>query len=41
MAEKALEQIEEKEYYLDMEKRGIPRMLKYGIAFNNKKAVIK
>ena len=41
MAEKALEQIEEKEYYLDMEKRGIPNVLKYGIAFNNKKAVIK
>ena len=41
MAEKALEQIEEKEYYLDMEKRGMPKILTYGIAFNNKKAVIK
>lgn len=41
MAEKALEQIEEKVYYLDMEKRGVPKILKYGIAFNNKMAVIK
>lgn len=41
MAEKALEQIEEKEYYLDMGKRGVPKILKYGIAFNNKRAVIK
>ena len=41
MAEKALEQIEKNEYYLEMKERGIPNVLKYGIAFNNKKAVIK
>ena len=41
MAEKALEQIEKNEYYLDMKERGITNVLKYGIAFNNKKAVIK
>lgn len=41
MAEKALEQIEKNEYYLDMKERGITHILKYGIAFNNKKAVIK
>ena len=41
MAEKALEQIEKNEYYLGMKERGITNVLKYGIAFNNKKAVIK
>ena len=41
IAEKALEQIEKNEYYLDMKERGITNVLKYGIAFNNKKAVIK
>ena len=41
MAEKALEQIREKEYYLDMRERGIQKILEYGIAFNNKKAVLK
>ena len=41
MAEKALEQIQEKQYYIDMKDRGIKTILEYGIAFNNKKAVIK
>ena len=41
MAEKALEQIDRNEYYLDMKERGITNILKYGIAFNNKKAVLK
>ena len=41
MAEKALEQIDKNEYYLDMKERGITNILKYGIAFNNKKAVLK
>ena len=41
MAQKALEQIEEKEYYNDMKKRGITNIFKYGIAFNNKKVVMK
>ena len=41
MAEKALEQIDRNEYYLDMKERGIPKILTYGIAFNNKRAVIK
>ena len=41
MALKALEQIEEKEYYNDMKKRGITNIFKYGIAFNNKKVVMR
>ncbi len=41
MALKALEQIEEKEYYNDMKKRGIANIFKYGIAFNNKKVVMR
>ena len=41
MAEKALEQIEEKEYYIDMKKRGVTKIYKYGIAFNNKKVMMK
>ena len=41
MAFKALEQIGEKEYYNDMKKRGITNIFKYGIAFNNKKVVMK
>jgi len=40
-AQEALEQIEENKYYLDMKERGISNILKYGIAFNNKKAVLK
>ena len=41
MAQVALDQIEENKYYNDMKERGIPNILKYGIAFNNKKAVVK
>ena len=41
MALKALEQIEEKEYYNDMKKRGITNIFKYGIAFNKKKVVMR
>ena len=41
MAKVALEQIEQNKYYLDMKSRGITNILKYGIAFNNKKAVLK
>ena len=41
MAFKALEQIAEKEYYNDMKKRGITNIFKYGIAFNNKKVVMR
>ncbi len=41
MALKALEQIEEKSYYNDMKERGITNIFKYGIAFNNKKVVMK
>ena len=41
MAQKALEQIEEKAYYNDMKKRGITNIFKYGIAFNNKKVVMR
>ncbi len=41
MALKALEQIAEKEYYNDMKKRGITNIFKYGIAFNNKKVVMR
>ena len=41
MAQVALDQIEKNKYYLDMKERGIPNILKYGIAFNNKKAVVK
>ncbi len=41
MALKALEQIEQKEYYIDMKKRGVTNIFKYGIAFNNKKVVMR
>ena len=41
MALKALEQIEQKEYYNDMKKRGVTNIFKYGIAFNNKKIVMR
>ena len=41
MALKALEQIEEKSYYNDMKERGITNIFKYGIAFNNKKIVMR
>ena len=41
MALKALEQIEQKEYYSDMKKRGVTNIFKYGIAFNNKKVVMR
>ena len=41
MALKALEQIEEKAYYNDMKERGITNIFKYGIAFNNKKVVMR
>ena len=41
MAQKALEQIEEKAYYNDMKERGITNIFKYGIAFNNKKVVMR
>ena len=41
MALKALEQIEQKEYYNDMKKRGVTNIFKYGIAFNNKKVVMR
>ena len=41
MALKALEQIEEKSYYNDMKERGITNIFKYGIAFNNKKVVMR
>jgi len=37
----ALEQIEKNKYYLDMKERGITNILKYGVAFNNKKAVLR
>jgi len=40
MAKVALEQIERNKYYLDMKERGISNILKYGVAFNNKKAVL-
>jgi len=41
MANMALQQIEKNKYYLDMRARGITNILKYGIAFNKKKAVLK
>ena len=41
MANVALEQIERNKYYLDMKERGVSNILKYGIAFNNKKAVLR
>jgi len=41
MANTALQQIEKNKYYLDMKERGITNILKYGIAFNNKKAVLR
>ncbi|MBE6141112.1 MAG: hypothetical protein E7172_06275 [Firmicutes bacterium] len=41
MANVALEQIEKNKYYLDMKERGITNILKYGVAFNNKKAVLR
>ena len=37
----ALNQIEQKAYYQDMKTRGIINILKYGIAFNKKKAVLR
>ena len=41
MAGVALEQIERNKYYLDMKERGVTNILKYGIAFNNKKAILR
>ena len=41
MAKEALEQIEKNKYYLDMQERGIKNILMYGVAFNNKKAVLR
>jgi len=41
MAKVALQQIEKNKYYLDMKERGITNILKFGIAFNNKKAVLR
>ena len=40
-AQNALEQINNNKYYLEMKEKGITNILKYGIAFNNKKAVVK
>ena len=40
-ARNALEQINNNKYYLEMKEKGITNILKYGIAFNNKKAVVK
>ena len=40
-AQNALEQINNNKYYIEMKEKGITNILKYGIAFNNKKAVVK
>lgn len=40
-ARNALEQINNNKYYLEMKEKGITNILKYGIAFNNKKAVVR
>jgi len=41
MALVALDQIERNKYYLDMKERGITNILRFGVAFNNKKAVLR
>lgn len=41
MAEKALEQIDEKRYDLEMKEENIGNILKMGIAFSGKKVLIK
>lgn len=41
LAEKALLQIDQKEYTKDLESRGITNIVKYGIAFSGKNAVVK
>ena len=40
-AKQALAQIKEKAYYQDMQAGGITNILKYGIAFNKKKAILR
>ena len=40
-AQNALEQINNNKYYIEMKEKGITNILRYGIAFNNKKAVVK
>ena len=40
-ARNALEQINNNKYYIEMKEKGITNILKYGIAFNNKKAVVR
>ena len=40
-AQNALEQINNNKYYLEMKEKGITNILRYGIAFNNKKAVVR
>lgn len=40
-AQNALEQINNNKYYIEMKEKGITNILRYGIAFNNKKAVVR